>query len=162
MTTPNRVTAFEVVTYFDDDTQMSTPINELPEESVQNVEDDDMIHDIMAELNSEANPVADQGNDEYERQQAPQYYNTEYVEQRPITDTYKKPPRSLVKTIWRETKWPLLVLALFVVFSLQIVDKSLLRLIPKLARESGNLGVFGLLLKGLVLSIVFFILTKLI
>ena len=142
---------------------MSTPINELPEDSVQNVEDDDMIQDIMAELNSEnAHPAAERPED-YERQQTPpQYYDTNYVERQPSFDTSKKPQRSLIKTIWRETKWPLLVLFLFIVFSLQIVDKSLVRLIPKLARESGNLGVFGLLLKGLVLSIVFFILTKLI
>ena len=142
---------------------MSTPINKLPEDSVQNVEDDDMIQDIMAELNSEnAHPAAEHPED-YERQQTPpQYYDTKYVERQPSFDTIKKPQRSLIKTIWRETKWPLLILFLFIVFSLQIVDKSLVRLIPKLARESGNLGVFGLLLKGLVLSIVFFILTKLI
>lgn len=143
---------------------MSTPIHELPEDSVHNVEDNDMIDDIMAELNSDSvNPSSERGAEEYERQRAPpQYYNTEYVEQRPIPDAIKKPQRSLVKTIWKETKWPLLVLALFIVFSLRIVDKSLVKVIPKLARESGNLGVFGLLLKGLVLSIVFFILTKLI
>ena len=143
---------------------MSTPIHELPEDSVHNVEDNDMIDDIMAELYSDSvNPSSERGAEEYERQRAPpQYYNTEYVEQRPIPDAIKKPQRSLVKTIWKETKWPLLVLALFIVFSLRIVDKSLVKVIPKLARESGNLGVFGLLLKGLVLSIVFFILTKLI
>ena len=150
--------------FFDGDTQMSTPINDLPEGSVQNVDDDDMIHDIMAELNSEtANPVPERGPDDYERHQTPpQYYNTNYVEQQPVPNNIKKPQRSLIRTIWRETKWPLLVLALFIVFSLQIVDKSLVKIIPKLARESGSLSVFGLLLKGLVLSIFFFILTKLI
>ncbi len=142
---------------------MSTPINELPEDYVQDVDDDEgMVQDIMAELNSESgNP--ERSHHEYERQQAPpQYHNTHQPEQQPFLEPVKKPQRSLLKTIWKESKWPLLVLALFVVFSLQIVDKSLVKIIPKLARESGNLGVFGLLLKGLVLSIVFFILTKLI
>lgn len=145
---------------------MSTPINELPEEPLQDVEDDNMIHEIMASLNStdgdsERTPEHTKEKP-IEAARSAHSYDPEDVLQEPRKVRVPSHSRSLLSTIWREAKWPFLVLTLFIVFSLQIVDRNLLKIIPKLARESGNLGVLGLIIKGLLLSISFFILTKII
>ena len=144
-------TAFDEISFYKTSFQMSTPINELPDESVQNVEDDNMIHEIIASLNTEIPP--DDSGDTPEQRRNFVSREPEMDEARPIQNEFKKPRPSLVRTIWKEAKWPLLVLLLFVAFSLQIVDKSLLKIIPKLARESGNLGVLGLLIKSILCSI---------
>ena len=157
-------TAFDQMSFYETPFQMSTPINELPDESVQNVEDDNMIHEIMASLNSEI-PADDTGSErrtERHRDFVPREPEIEAAETRPVLNEYKRPSPSLVHTIWKEAKRPLLVLLLFFAFSLQIVDTSLLKALPKLARESGNLGLLGLLIKGVLCSILFFILTKII
>ena len=52
---------------------------------------------------------------------------------------------------------PLIVVVLFILFNLGIVDKTLTRLIPKVANSYGNINLKGVILKAIIVGIIFFV-----
>jgi hypothetical protein len=52
---------------------------------------------------------------------------------------------------------PLIVVVLFVLFNLGIVDKTLTRLIPKVANGYGSINLKGVILKAIIVGIIFFV-----
>jgi len=52
---------------------------------------------------------------------------------------------------------PLIVVVLFVLFNLGVVDKTLVRFIPKVANNYGQVNLKGVILKALIVGILFFV-----
>ena len=52
---------------------------------------------------------------------------------------------------------PLIVVILFVLFNLEIVDKTLTKLIPKISNEYGSINLKGVILKAIIVGIIFFV-----
>lgn len=52
---------------------------------------------------------------------------------------------------------PLLVVVLFILFNLGIVDKTLIRVVPFLSNQYGNLNIKGVVIKALLAGIIFFV-----
>ena len=64
---------------------------------------------------------------------------------------------SMALKVFNEMKQPLLILCLYMVFGLSTVDKILMKYIPRITSSVGNLNYFGTLLKGVALTIVFYV-----
>ena len=52
---------------------------------------------------------------------------------------------------------PLIVIVLFILFNIGVVDKTLTRLIPKVANSYGNINLKGVILKAIIVGIIFFV-----
>lgn len=65
-----------------------------------------------------------------------------------------------LEMILDETKLPLVVALLVVVFNLKQLDSSVIKFIPKALGEDGNITTIGLLIKGLVAGVLFYLAKK--
>ncbi len=65
-----------------------------------------------------------------------------------------------LEMILDETKLPLIVSLLVVVFNLKQLDSSVIKFIPKALGEDGNITTLGLLMKGLVAGVFFYLAKK--
>ena len=65
-----------------------------------------------------------------------------------------------LEMILDESKLPLVVALLVVVFNLKQLDSSVIKFIPKALGEDGNITTIGLLIKGLVAGVLFYLAKK--
>ena len=70
------------------------------------------------------------------------------------------PEQLSLEMILDETKLPLIVSLLVVVFNLKQLDSSVIKFIPKALGEDGNITTIGLLIKGLAAGVFFYLAKK--
>ena len=59
-----------------------------------------------------------------------------------------------------ELKRPLIIILLSIVFSLPAFNRSLLSFIPKLANDVGNMNLFGIIVKSILVGLLYYVLDK--
>lgn len=149
---------------------MSTPIDQVPDDPHPNDEEDpQMIQELLEQFNQgeQAAQPAQAAQQAQPAQQQFQYYpepeqEGHEQEQEQYYEHYEEPPRSVAARIWGEAKAPLIVLALYLAFGLPLLDRTLTRYIPRIATEAGGMNLIGVLMKAIVVTIVFYLLNKLV
>ena len=67
---------------------------------------------------------------------------------------------TMYDVIYNEVSYPLLVIVLFILLSIPQIDSMLCSYISFICSESGNLNLYGILLKSLVMGLLFYIFGK--
>lgn len=62
----------------------------------------------------------------------------------------------IMDRIIKSVKIPILVLVLFMILTLPQINKVIIKFLPKLSNNSGDVNILGNLLKGLILSLIVF------
>lgn len=166
---------------------MSTPIGKIPEDPHRTLdEDQELVQSIIQEIKSQETPAQEPVPDYLSRQESLpgsadqfQYYedgpqnghqsearddhhDAYHRSEHPVQHLEPRPTsnQSVLAKIWQEAKEPLLVLCLYIIFGLRIFDKTFMRYIPRMASEVGTLNFIGVLAKGIILTLLFFIIKK--
>lgn len=156
---------------------MSTPIARIPEDPHKTLdEDQELVQSIIQEIKSQENPPPqtapppqayedDQAEDAQPNQEQYQYYEEaapRYQREPPPPEPKRQPlvETSLWKRLWNELKEPLLVLVLYILSNLRILDKVFMRYVPRMASEIGTLNFVGVLAKGIIVTMLFFLIKK--
>lgn len=156
---------------------MSTPMADIPEDPHKTLdEDQELVQSIIQEIKSQENPPPQTApprqvydDDSQDVQTAPEQY--QYYEEAPRYHHEPPPPEpkrqvlvetSLWKRLWNEVKEPLLVLALYILSNLRILDKVFMRYVPRMASDIGTLNFLGVFAKGIIVTMLFFLLKKVI
>ena len=151
---------------------MATPINQIPDDPNQNFdEDSEIVQSILDQYRQDPVETAAASIDppqrppQYPPQQQfePQYSQEQQYEPQYEEEYYPKPPPpqlSLVARVLAEAKAPLIVLALCIVFGLPIVDHFMVKYIPRISNELGTLNVFGIIIRAIMITIVYYLLQK--
>lgn len=63
----------------------------------------------------------------------------------------------MFNNIINKAKGPVIIFILFMIISLPQINKLLLKILPKLFNEMGHINMLGNIIKGLVISIIYFI-----
>lgn len=99
----------------------------------------------------------------YQDQAPPQNYSPPPQQQAasPVQMPSLPPPsQAFVQRVIAEVKAPLLLMSLYVLFSMPFIDRTVGRLVPRLATEAGNMSFLGIVMKSIVLAILFYIFLK--
>jgi hypothetical protein len=100
-------------------------------------------------------------NDQFQ-ENMPHYMNEAPVDTNGYHQFTQKPSQEQfsLEMILEETKLPLIVSLLVVVFNLKQLDSNVIKFIPKALGEDGNITTLGLLMKGLVAGVFFYLAKK--
>ena len=153
----------------------STPIQNLQQSNEGGDEDDSrIVQSILQEMNEQGNNqqqnmpeqnsapqmqvMPQQQQQQYMQQEMPEYDPDDAYEAYEEVQEYKK--ETLVQTILREVREPLVVIALYVLTNLPMLDKLITKNIPKTMTNTGSVNIIGVSLKAVVVGIVFYIIKK--
>ena len=151
----------------------STPIQNLQQSNEGGEEDDSrIVQSILQEMNEQGNNqqqnMPEQNSapqmqvmpqqQQYMQQEMPEYDPDDAYEAFEEVQEYKK--ETLVQTILREVREPLVVIALYVLTNLPMLDKLITKNIPKTMTNTGGVNIIGVSLKAVVVGIVFYIIKK--
>lgn len=155
----------------------STPINSIPiDNNVTDSQQTPLVQNILNEIQeSENNTGGGLGNDysaqdDYNNAQNNQYERqTENVFTPEINQSnyelnnmpHFESNESMFTKIYNMLKSPLIVLVLFTLLSLPIFDKYLGIIIPRFYVNNQNITIFGIIFKGLLMSLLYFFSKKL-
>ena len=81
--------------------------------------------------------------------------NQDYQEQE-----YQEQEYTMYDVVYNEVSYPILVIVLFILLSIPQVDSMLCSYISFVCSESGDLNLYGILLKSLVMGLLFYIFGK--
>lgn len=160
---------------------MSTPIEQIPTDPHRTLdEDQELVQSIIQEIKQHEGgnfdeedvqmPPPDTMRQPAQRPFRQEEYSQFYEDNSPQEPRYQQPasvpvpqPKSLtlVQKLINESKDPLLVLVLYAVFGLPLLDNLLMKYIPRVITTSGRVGFAGVMLKGILLTIAFYIVKKL-
>jgi hypothetical protein len=91
-------------------------------------------------------------------------YQMQYQQQHPPPVQQEPPKKGFMDNLKNMTNGlsgkmigPLIVVVHFVLFNLGVVDKTLMKLIPKVSNEYGHVNLKGVILKALIVGILFFV-----
>ena len=91
-------------------------------------------------------------------------YQMQYQQQHPPPVQQEPPKKGFMDNFKNMTNGlsgkmigPLIIVVLFVLFNLGVVDKTLMKLIPKVANDYGHINMKGVILKALIVGILFFV-----
>ena len=73
---------------------------------------------------------------------------------------YQEQEYTIYDVIYNEVSYPILVIVLFILLSIPQVDSMLCSYISFVCSESGELNLYGILLKSLVMGLLFYIFGK--
>ena len=73
---------------------------------------------------------------------------------------YQEQEYTMYDVIYNEVSYPILVIVLFILLSIPQVDSMLCSYISFVCSESGDLNLYGILLKSLVMGLLFYIFGK--
>ena len=150
----------------------STPIQNLQQSNEGGEEDDSrIVQSILQEMNEQGNNqqqnMPEQNSapqmqvmpqQQYMQQEMPEYDPDDAYEAYEEVQEYKK--ETLVQTILREVREPLVVIVLYVLTNLPMLDKLITKNIPKNMTNTGGVNIIGVSLKAVVVGIVFYIIKK--
>ena len=150
----------------------STPIQNLQQSNEGGEEDDSrIVQSILQEMNEQGNNqqqnMPEQNSapqmqvmpqQQYMQQEMPEYDPDDAYEAYEEVQEYKK--ETLVQTILREVREPLVVIVLYVLTNLPMLDKLITKNIPKTMTNTGGVNIIGVSLKAVVVGIVFYIIKK--
>lgn len=151
----------------------STPIQNLQQSNEGGEEDDSrIVQSILQEMNEQGNNqqqnMPEQNSapqmqvmpqqQQYMQQEMPEYDPDDAYEAYEEVQEYKK--ETLVQTILREVREPLVVIVLYVLTNLPMLDKLITKNIPKTMTNTGSVNIIGVSLKAVVVGIVFYIIKK--
>ena len=163
---------------------MSTPIENIPQDV--NLEDDaELVEELLQEAGQNSQqyaPPAQQYQPQYPemvpQRQQPTFYNPYHdqvppqnyqpvnqpqVANGPVQAPSLPPPsHAFMQRVIAEVKAPLLLMTLYVLFSMPFVDRTVGRLVPRLATEAGTMSFLGIVMKSIVLAILFYIFLKIV
>lgn len=158
---------------------MSTPIDKIPDDPHRTLdEDQELVQSIIKEIKQhEAGSQPEQQMElqqEYIEEPEPQAYsnmqnnrpleNSQYYHnQEPdFAKPVSKPPqqKTFLQKLIHESKDPIIILLLYIAFGVPLVDRLLLKSIPRLMTTAGNLGFTGVIFKGVLLTLFFFVIKK--
>lgn len=164
---------------------MSTPIENIPQDV--NLEDDaELVEELLQEAGQNSQQYAPPAQ-QYQQPQYPEmvpqrhqpsFYNPyqDQVQQQnyppvqqpqvansPVQAPSLPPPsQAFIQRVIAEVKAPLLLMTLYVLFSMPFVDRTVGRLVPRLATEAGTMSFLGIVMKSIVLAILFYIFLKIV
>ena len=121
------------------------------------------VHNEQPHMMQNQQPPLTMHNDQFQVQENMQNYMNEVpVDTNGYHQFTQKPSHEQLslEMILDETKLPLIVSLLVVVFNLRQLDSSVIKFIPKAIGEDGNITTLGLLLKGLVAGVFFYLAKK--
>tara|TARA_B100000900_G_C20462892_1_gene668053 strand:+ start:352 stop:816 length:465 start_codon:yes stop_codon:yes gene_type:complete len=149
----------------------STPIQNLQQSNEGGEEDDSrIVQSILQEMNEQGQSMPEQNSapqmqvmpqqqqQQYMQQEMPEYDPDDAYEAYEEVQEYKK--ETLVQTILREVREPLVVIALYVLTNLPMLDKLITKNIPKTMTNTGGVNIIGVSLKAVVVGIIFYIIKK--
>lgn len=140
---------------------MATPLNQLPSDPEKNSDDEELMKQLMKEVDDSEN-VSQPAQPTYDQEQYPpeHFHNQQYEDDAAYPST-PEPKLSLMQTIIREARVPVIVACLFVAANLPVLDKLLAKSLPKIANDAGSMNMIGITLKALAVTLIFYIITKL-
>ncbi len=157
---------------------MSTPIDKIPDDPHRSLdEDQELVQSIIKEIKQhESGGQSEDLQQEYQEDVPQQFAGMQDSRQPQQQQYYEPPPEqyqaqparpatkplSLTQKILNESKDPLIVLLLYAVFGLPILDQMLVKYIPRVMTTAGNVGFIGVIFKGILLTIAFYLVKKLI
>ena len=154
----------------------STPIQNLPQSNQGEEDDSRIVQSILQEMSEQGGQqqnlpeqnsapqmqVMSQGQQPQYMQpnveQMPEYDADEMYDSYEDVQDFKK--QSLVDTILKEVREPLVVILLYIGTNLPMLDKLITRYIPKTMTSSGGVNLIGTSLKAIVVAILFYIIKK--
>ena len=149
----------------------STPIQNLSQSNQGEEDDSRIVQSILQEMNEQGGQqqnLPEQNSapqmqvmpqqQQYMQQEMPEYDPDDAYEAYEEVQEYKK--ETLVQTILREVREPLVVIALYVLTNLPMLDKLITKNIPKTMTNTGGVNIIGVSLKAVVVGIVFYIIKK--
>lgn len=141
---------------------MSTPLTQLPSDPEKNSDDEELMKRLMKEVDDSEN-VPQPAQPTYDQEQYPpeHFHNQTQYEDDGGYQITPEPKLSLMQTIIREARVPVIIACLFVAANLPVLDKMLAKSLPKIANDAGSLNMIGITLKALAVTLIFYIITKL-
>lgn len=151
--------------------EQNTPIQNL-QQSNEGEDDSRIVQSILQEMkhqegsqqnlpeqsNTPQMQVMPQGQQPQYMQPEPEYEPDDVYDSYDDVQEFKK--QSLVDTILKEVREPIVVILLYVATNLPMINKLITKYIPKTVTNTGNVNLIGTSLKAIIVAILFYIIKK--